>query len=117
MAKITYAVVEHDGGFAYRVGDVYSETFATHQAAHEAAESAAARQQLGGEDTQIQYQDADGNWREERAKGDQPPQAEVEDDLPADLEARDSKGRILSEDELPNPDRAPAGDIVSRGDK
>lgn len=117
MAKIIYEVVEHDGGFAYRVGDVYSETFATHRAAHEAAESAAERQQLGGQDAQIQYQDAEGQWHEERAPGDQRPEAGVEDDLPEDLEARDGKGRTLSENELPNPDRAPIGDIASRGGK
>ena len=27
MAKITYEIVEHDGGWAYRVAGVYSETF------------------------------------------------------------------------------------------
>ena len=82
MAKVTYEVIEHDGGFAYRFGDVISETFATHQAAHDAADQAARRQQLSGEDEQIQYQDAEGNWHEERARGDQRPEAEVEDDLP-----------------------------------
>ena len=115
MATITYEIVEHDGGFAYRLGDVYSETFATHQAAREAAESAAERQQLSGEDEQILYQDAEGQWHEERAKGDQRPEAAVEDHLPEDLEARDRKGRILTEGELPNPDRAPFGNIASRG--
>ena len=84
MAKITYEIVEHDGGFAYRVGDVFSEPFATHQAAHEAAESAAQRQQLGGRDEQIQYQDADGKWREEFVSGGQRPEAEVDDHLPPD---------------------------------
>ena len=33
MAKITYEVVEHDGGWAYRVGDVFSEAFPSHDAA------------------------------------------------------------------------------------
>ncbi|GLQ54747.1 DUF2188 domain-containing protein [Devosia nitrariae] len=111
MAKATYEIVEHNGGFAYRVGDVYSETFATHRAAHEAAESAAQRQQLGGSDEQILYQDEDGRWREEFAPGDQRPDAGVDDRLPADNEARDARGRILDEDEVPNPDRAPLGDL------
>ena len=39
MAHVTYDIVEHDGGFAYKVGDVFSETFPTHQAAHKAAAS------------------------------------------------------------------------------
>jgi hypothetical protein len=49
MAHVTYDIVEHDGGFAYKVGDVFSETFPTHQAAHDAATAAAQRQQLEGE--------------------------------------------------------------------
>lgn len=27
MVHVRYEVVEHDGGFAYKVGDVFSETF------------------------------------------------------------------------------------------
>ena len=46
MSHVTYAVVEHDGGQAYKVGDVYSETFATREAAHAAA-TRAAREQRG----------------------------------------------------------------------
>lgn len=114
MAQVTYEVVEHNGGFAYRVGDVFSETFATHQAAHRAAEEASQRQQLAGEDEVIQYQDADGSWHEEASAGDARPDAEVEDDLPEDLEARDSDGRILREDEVPNLDRTPLGTIRHR---
>ncbi|WP_342017866.1 hypothetical protein [Devosia soli] len=117
MAGITYDVVEHNGGFAYRVGDVFSETFATHQAAREAAESAADRQRLAGEDEQIQYQDAEGNWQEEFSRGDDHPQAEVIDELPQDLEARDPNGRVLEEGELPDPDRAPLGDLVRRASR
>jgi hypothetical protein len=40
MSNVTYTVVEHDGGWAYKVGDVFSETFRTHEAAHAAAERA-----------------------------------------------------------------------------
>ena len=38
MIKVTYEVVEHDGGWAYRVNGVYSETFPTHALAHKASE-------------------------------------------------------------------------------
>lgn len=41
----TYRIVEHDGGWAYRLGDVYSETFPSEEAALEAARRAAARQE------------------------------------------------------------------------
>ncbi|KQT45683.1 hypothetical protein ASG47_12015 [Devosia sp. Leaf420] len=81
MAHVTYDVVEHDGGFAYKVGDVYSETFPTHQAAHEAAVSAAQRQQLAGESEAIQYQDNQGQWHEELASGGDRPQTDVDDSL------------------------------------
>ena len=37
MNKVTYEIVEHDGGWAYKVGDVFSETFATRELAHAAA--------------------------------------------------------------------------------
>ncbi len=46
MVKVVYEVVEHDGGWAYKYGDVFSETFPTHQAAHAAAERAAAEQRV-----------------------------------------------------------------------
>lgn len=81
MAKVTYEVVEHDGGYAYKVGDVFSEPYPTHQEAHRAAEAAAQRQQVGDRDQPIQYQDADGNWHNEIAPGDRRPETEVEDDL------------------------------------
>ena len=81
MAHVTYDIVEHDGGFAYKVGDVFSETFPTHQAAHDAAAAAAQRQQLGGQDEAIQYQDRSGTWHEEMVEGGDRPETEVEDDL------------------------------------
>jgi hypothetical protein len=81
MAHVTYDIVEHDGGYAYKVGDVFSETFPTHQAALDAATAAAQRQQLGGSDEAIQYQDSKGAWHEEQADGGDRPETEVEDDL------------------------------------
>ena len=107
MTKVSYEIVEHNGGFAYRVGDVFSETFATHQGAHEAAEEAAQRQQLAGDDEQIQYQDADGKWHEEFAPGEQRPDVAVTDELPETLEALDENGEPLDEADVPNLDLAP----------
>ena len=43
MAKLTYKIVEHDGGWAYKVGSTFSETFRTHQEALRAAEIAPLR--------------------------------------------------------------------------
>jgi hypothetical protein len=81
MAHVTYEVVEHDGGYAYKVGDVFSETFPSHQAALDAAVAAADRQQVSGETEAIQYQDRDGKWHEELARGTDRPETEIEDDL------------------------------------
>jgi len=37
MAEVKYKIVEHDGGWAYKLGDVFSETFPSHDAALRAA--------------------------------------------------------------------------------
>lgn len=74
-----YKIVEHDGGWAYKLGDVFSGTFATQDAAHKAAERAAERQQVGGETTDISYQDASGRWRSEHVEGGERPETEVAD--------------------------------------
>ena len=78
MDKLTYEVVEHDGGWAYRVDGVYSETYPTHDEARLAAERAAEEQLAPGDTTDISYQDSDGRWHEETAHGDDRPATEVE---------------------------------------
>ena len=45
MVKVIYEIVEHDGGWAYRVDGSYSETFRTHDEAKFAARRAAVEQQ------------------------------------------------------------------------
>ncbi len=79
MAKLTYTVVEHDGGWAYKVGETYSETFPSHEQALRAAEIASAEQQIAGSTDGIVYEDADGRWHEEVADGRDRPQTEVSD--------------------------------------
>ena len=44
MTRVTYEVVEHDGGWAYKVGNVYSEPFSSHDEARQAAGRAAHEQ-------------------------------------------------------------------------
>lgn len=73
MDEIKYQVVEHDGGWAYKVGDVFSETFATRERATQAAEQAAERQAQAGRTESITYQDEQGRWHEEIARGDDRP--------------------------------------------
>jgi len=78
MNKVIYEIVEHDGGWAYRVGDVYSETFPSHDLARKAAERAAREQAVSGETTGIAYEDKQGRWHEEIARGDDRPETDVE---------------------------------------
>ncbi|MBN8943311.1 MAG: DUF2188 domain-containing protein [Rhizobiales bacterium] len=79
MPEVHYAVIQHDGGWAYRLGEVISETFASRDEALVAAESAAARQRTPGEAVEIEYEDGDGRWHKERSAGDDRPEATVDD--------------------------------------
>ena len=80
MADVTYEIVEHDGGWAYKVDGVFSETFRTQQDAHDAAASAADEQRrAGAEDEVIEYQDDKGRWKVETAEGGDRPAPHVED--------------------------------------
>lgn len=76
-AQVTYEVVAHDGGWAYKVNDVYSETFATRHAAADAAQAAAAAHESAGSDAFIQYQDSGGRWHEEMEPGGDRPETDV----------------------------------------
>jgi hypothetical protein len=79
MAKVIYEIVEHDGGWAYRIGATYSETFRTHADALAAAKIAAAEQRVAGSTEGIQYEDAQGKWHGEIAEGDDRPETEIVD--------------------------------------
>jgi hypothetical protein len=79
MTELTYEVVRHDDGWAYKVGNVFSETFATHEAARHAARAAAVRQQQASEPTEIEYEDERGEWHSERTSGHEHPGASVVD--------------------------------------
>lgn len=77
MGNLHYEVVEHDGGWTYKLGDVFAETYKTRDEAVAAAREVAEEQKLAGEDESIEYQDADGAWHEERARGDDRPDPDV----------------------------------------
>jgi hypothetical protein len=80
MAKVTYTIVQHEDGWAYKVGDVFSETFPSHEAALFAAKRAAAEQTVPGEMVGIAYETADGVWHEEVDSGRDRPETSVEDE-------------------------------------
>lgn len=79
MPEVTYEIVQHDGGWAYKVGDTFSETFATHEEAKHAARRAAAEQRVAGETELIDYEDEKGRWHEEIASGEDRPETKVKD--------------------------------------
>lgn len=79
MTEVVYHVVEHDGGWAYKVEGSFSETFPTHEAAHRAAAKAAAEQRQPGQTSGISYEDTGGKWHDEVASGDDRPQTKVDD--------------------------------------
>jgi uncharacterized protein DUF2188 len=77
MPKIHYKVVEHDGGWAYRLNDVFSEPFADKASALAAARRVAAEQRVPGDTTHIEFQDSDGRWHTELSDGGDRPDADV----------------------------------------
>ncbi|MFJ5488449.1 DUF2188 domain-containing protein [Hansschlegelia beijingensis] len=79
MANVQYEIVEHNDGWAYKLGDVFSETFPSREAAHAAAERAAGEQRVPGDDTDIEYEDEKGQWRVEHASADDRPSTTVKD--------------------------------------
>ncbi|MGO4527249.1 hypothetical protein AB4097_20620 [Microvirga sp. 2MCAF35] len=77
MGTIHYEVVEHEDGWTYKVGDVFSERYASHDEARAAAERAAAEQMLPGATEDIEYQDEGGDWHEEISLGKDRPETDV----------------------------------------
>jgi hypothetical protein len=77
MSHLTYEIVEHDGGWAYKADGVFSEPYPTHDDALAAAKRAAGEQRVGGEDEAISYETADGKWHDELSSGEDRPETEV----------------------------------------
>jgi hypothetical protein len=77
MSDVTYRIVEHDGGWAYRVDGTFSETFSSHDSAFGAARRAACNQLRPGETTGIVWEDASARWHAELSRAGDRPQAKV----------------------------------------
>jgi len=69
MTQVTYQVIQHDSGWAYKMGATISETYRTRELAHSVAARAAGEQRAPGEDEAIEYEDPEGEWCEEDARG------------------------------------------------
>jgi len=79
MTHITYKIVRHEDGWAYTLNGVFSESFPTHATALAAARQAAAEQRVPGRTEIIEYEDENGKWHTEIARGGDRPDADVED--------------------------------------
>ncbi len=79
MSHVIYRIVQHDGGWAYKVGDVFSEPFRTHAAALAAAKRVAREQRTPGRTEAIEWEDVNGVWHTETASGSDRPETDVED--------------------------------------
>lgn len=79
MSEVIYHVIEHDGGYAYKVGDTISETFPSHDDALHAARIAASEQRVPGETEGIEYQDNRGARHQETSRGNDRPATKVDD--------------------------------------
>jgi len=78
MSQVTYRIVEHDGGWAYKLGDTYSETYPDHDSARAGAARAAREQKVPDQTAFIEYENASGEWLTERADGHDRPETSVE---------------------------------------
>lgn len=79
MSHVTYQIVQHDDGWAYKVDGVFSEPFPTHAEALAAARAAAAEQRVPGRTEAIEYEDENGKWHTETAPGSDRPVTDVKD--------------------------------------
>jgi hypothetical protein len=79
MSHVTYQIVQHDGGWAYKVDGVFSEPYPTHEGALAAARAAAEEQRVPGRPETIEWEDVNGKWHTETASGSDRPDTEVKD--------------------------------------
>lgn len=79
MTTVTYSIVQHDGGWAYKLGDVFSETFPTKDDAEAAVKRVAAEQRSPGETEGISWEDEKGIWHDEVSEGGDRPDTRVDE--------------------------------------
>ena len=79
MVEVTYEIVEHDSGWAYKVDGAFSEPYPSHAAALAAARRAAAEQTIPGHTETIEYEDGKGRRPTETARRSDPPQTHIKD--------------------------------------
>lgn len=77
MSHVIYKIVRHGEGWAYQVGETFSETYRSHDDAHGAAVIAAREHELLGNTVGIAFEDSEGTWHEELSNGRDRPTAHV----------------------------------------
>ncbi len=77
MSEVHYHIVEHDGGWTFKVGDVFGATYRTRADAEAAASRAAREQRVPSEPAEIEWEDDKGRWHVEHSDG-EPPQTDVD---------------------------------------
>lgn len=80
MTKIVYEIIQHDGGWAFKLGDTISETFRSHDAAYAAAKRVAIEQMRPDHAVGISWEDERGRWHDEVSPGDDRPEVVIDDD-------------------------------------
>ena len=78
MTHVTYKIVKNSEGWAYQVGETFSETFRNHDAARKAAQNAANEHARSRQTAGIAFEDTFGEWHEELSDGTDRPIASVE---------------------------------------
>lgn len=79
MSEAVYTIVQHDGGWAYKMDGVFSETFRSREEAEGFAKRVVAEQRVPGETGTIEWEDTKGKWHDEVEPGDDRPDAQVEE--------------------------------------
>ncbi len=77
MSEVTYRIVEHDGGFAYKVGDVFSETFPKSRRGAASGPGRGGRAAGSPARRGHPLPGSGGGWHDETAQGSDRPRARV----------------------------------------
>jgi hypothetical protein len=77
MSHVTYQIVEHDGGWAYKVGDCLLRVLCVQGVGADSRPESGSGTNGPGDDEAIEYEDKVGKWHDEDAKGSDRPDTEV----------------------------------------
>ena len=108
MPDVIYEIVQHDGGWAYKVDGVFSEPFATHAEALAAAQAAAEEQEVPGNTEK-------SSTKMTRASGTRKPPVAETDHTPPSRTLTEERERLEQEEALDEAlkNTFPASDPVS----